>query len=143
MIGLIASTCAGIFAGVALYISLVEHPVLGEIGDDVPSRFFAPMYRRAAPMQAGLAIAGFAAGVAAWVAGSGALWGLGALLLGAVVPWTLVVIKPVNERLLAADLDPRAPEMPDLLARWGRLHWLRTISSLAAFLCFLTAMRWA
>ena len=43
------------------------------------------------------------------------------LLLGAVIPFTLLVILPTNTRLLAADLDRRSAEAAALLARWGRL----------------------
>jgi hypothetical protein len=52
------------------------------------------MYRRAAPFQGGLAILGSVSGVIAWASGAGALWLLAAVLLGAVVPFTLLGRRP-------------------------------------------------
>lgn len=87
-------------------------------------------------MQASLAVVGSLGGVLAWLSGSGPSWLVGALLLGSVVPLTIFGTKPVNDRLLAPSLDPEAPEVPELLRRWGRPHRLRSTSSLLAFLLF-------
>jgi hypothetical protein len=138
MLELLATACAGAFAGAALYISVVQHPAVLELGAPTASAFFPLMYRRAAPLQAGLAIVGSIAGACAWIAGAGALCLLGALLLGFVVPFTLLGIKPVNDRLLEPGLDPSAGDVPRLLRRWGILHGVRTASSGAAFLVFLS-----
>lgn len=72
--------------------------------------FFPPMYRRATRMQAGLAVVGTAAGLFAWLTNSGWPWLLGAPFLGFVVPFALLVIKPINNQLLASDFDPSDPE---------------------------------
>jgi hypothetical protein len=134
-----AIVCTGLFAGAALYISVVEQPATRELGDALSGRFFPAMYRRAAPVQGGLAVVGSLCSASMWLLGAGALWLLGSLLLGLVVPFTLLVIKPVNDRLLAGDLDPAAPESAVLLSRWATLHAVRTISSLLAFLVCLAA----
>ena len=137
MFEFLAIVCSGIFAGAAVYISVVQHPASLEVGGAMPAAFFTPMYRRAAPMQASLAVVGSLAGLVAWFAGSGFLWLLGALLLGFAVPFTLVRIKPVNDQLLAPSLDPEAPEVFELLRRWGRLHRVRSFTSSLAFLLFV------
>lgn len=133
---LLATACSGVFAGAAVYISLVQHPAAAEAGRSVATSYFRPMYRRAAPMQASLAVVGSLGGLLAWFSDSGVAWLVGALLLGSAVPLTLVLIKPVNDRLLAPSLDPEAPEVPELLRRWGRPHRLRSTSSLLALLLF-------
>lgn len=137
MLEFLATACAGTFAGAAIYISVVQHPAATEAGDSMAVSLFPPMYRRAAPMQAGLALVGSLAAVFAWLSGSGVLWVTGALLLGSVVPFTIIRIKPINDQLLAPGLDPTAPEVPELLRRWGRLHWIRSASSGLAFLLFV------
>jgi hypothetical protein len=58
---LVATFCCGVFFGAALYISLVQHPAGLETGADFATRFFPPMYRRAAILQASLALVGCAA----------------------------------------------------------------------------------
>ncbi|MGE4649934.1 MAG: DUF1772 domain-containing protein [Myxococcota bacterium] len=57
---------------------------------------------------------------------SGALWFMACVLLAFVVPFTLLVINPVNDQLLAPSLDPSAAEVPGLLQRWSFLHGVRS-----------------
>src|SRR5580765_7159876 len=58
---LIATLCAGLFAGAAIYITLVEHPARLECGTELAATEFGPSYRRATLMQASLAAVGLAA----------------------------------------------------------------------------------
>lgn len=136
----IALFACGTFFGAALYISLAQHPAALEAGVAVGGRFFPPMYKRAAPLQIALALAGFLAGIAVWYQSSDNLWLLGSLLLITVVPITLLAIKPVNDILLAPDNDPDSAETGELLKRWGPKHWLRTVVSGIAFLTYLVAV---
>jgi hypothetical protein len=76
-------------------------------------------------IQASLAIIATGAGITRRATGGGLGWLLGAVVLGAVVPFTLVVILPTNHRLLDASLDKASQEAEALLTRWGRLHALR------------------
>ena len=135
---IIATVCAGVFAGAAVYISVVEYPAVVDLGTTTAVRFFAAMYPRASVMQAPLALAGSVAALWCWWNGGGRLWLIGALLLGCVIPFTLVVMMPTNDRLQSAALDPASQEAADLLSRWARLHAVRTATSTAAFLVFLS-----
>jgi len=137
MLIVIATVCAGLFSGAALYVNLVEHPARLVCGPELAVREFAPSYRRGTVMQASLAVIGSLAGtVGAWRYGEPKLF-VGSLLLLAVVPFTLVVILPTNRRLLNPSLDPKSSEAVALLTRWGHLHAVRTLLSFAAFMLFL------
>src|SRR5262245_15846665 len=119
---IVAGVCAGLFAGAAIYVNAVEHPARLVCGNDVALRQFGPSYRRATVMQASLASIGCLTGLwSAWIL-QDAWIGLGALLLGAVVPFTLIVILPTNKQLLEPSLDRTAARAHELLTRWGRLH---------------------
>ncbi len=137
---IIALFSCGTFYGAALYISLAQHPAALEAGIAVGGRFFPPMYKRAAPLQIAMALAGFLAGLVVWYQSSDYLWLLGALLLISVVPITLIAIKPINDILLAPDNDPDSLETGALLQRWGPKHWLRTVVSGISFLLYLIAV---
>ena len=134
---LLATLAAGLFAGAAAYITFVEHPARVSCGSVVAVTEFGPSYRRATVMQAPLALIGMSAGIARWGTGGGLGWLVSGLALGAVVPFTLIVILPTNHRLLDASLDKASPEAEALLARWGRLHAVRSALSLVAFASFL------
>jgi Domain of unknown function (DUF1772) len=134
---IIATVCAGIFAGAAIYINAVEHPARLSCGNEIALRQFAPSYRRATVMQASLAVLGCLSGLwSAWLLRD--VWiGLAAVLLGAVVPFTLIVILPTNKQLLDPSLDPRGVRATALLIRWGRLHRMRSLLSSVAFVLLL------
>lgn len=134
---IIAIICTGLFAGAAIYISLVEHPARLSCGTALAVREFGPSYRRAAIMQASLAVVGFVGATAAYVQlHHGALL-VGGLLLGAVVPFTLIGIQPTTRRLLAPDLAPDSAEAAVLLSRWGALHAVRSVLGTLAFAVLL------
>jgi hypothetical protein len=134
---LVATLCAGLFAGAALYITFVEHPARISCGTALALREFAPSYRRATIMQAALAIVGLLSALEAWTRTWAPDLLIGGLALGIVVPFTLVVIAPTNRRLLAAELDPESAEAAQLLQRWGRLHAVRSVLSGVAFLILI------
>jgi Anthrone oxygenase len=137
---LIGTLAAGLFAGAAIYVNAVEHPARVSCGTDLAVREFAPSYKRGAIMQASLALVGCVTGViGGWQLNDTASI-LAALLLGAVVPFTLIVILPTNKRLLDPALDAHGVEVSHLLNRWARLHAVRSVLSAAAFLILVT--RW-
>ena len=65
---------------------------------------------------------------------------MGALLLGSVVPFTLLVIWPTNKQLLDPAVAAETPEVAVLLAHWGRLHAVRSLVSAVAFLLLLLGL---
>ena len=133
----IALLSCSLFAGAATYISLVEHPARMECGVEIATTEFSPSYRRATIMQATCAALGLLLSIAAWLAGATFWWLVAGVLLGAVIPFTLIVILPTNKRLLSPTLDRRSAETGRLLARWGALHAVRSVLSGTALLLFL------
>jgi len=125
------------FTGAAVYITFIEHPARMQCGVEVAATEFAPSYRRATVMQATCAAVGLLSSVAAWLAGASFWWLVAGLLLGFVIPFTLIVILPTNKRLLDPTLDKRSAEAERLLSRWGRLHAVRSVLSGLALLLFL------
>jgi Domain of unknown function (DUF1772) len=108
MLLLVATLATALFAGAAVYVSLVEHPARVSCGLDVALREFGPSNKRGAVMQASLALIGCVAGLAVgWQLGDGYV-ALASVLLGLLVPFTLIVILPTNKRLLAPTLDSRS-----------------------------------
>jgi hypothetical protein len=133
----IAVLACSLFTGAAVYLSFVEHPARMECGVELAATEFAPSYRRATVMQASLAAVGLVSSIAAWLAGASFSWIIAGVLLGSVIPFTLIVILPTNKRLLSPALDKRSTETERLLARWGTLHAVRSVLSGLALLLFL------
>ena len=137
---IVATLCAALFAGAALYINVAEHPARMTLDTRHAAAQWAPSYQRATWMQAPLALLSLLAGTAASLMGGGAGWLGAAVLIGAVVPFTFVVILPTNHALLAPDRDLASDETRVLLERWARLHAVRTALSLAATAVYLVLL---
>jgi uncharacterized membrane protein len=80
-------------------------------------------------------------GIARGVLGDdGAVWLVAGGLILAVVPFTLLVIRPTNDRLLDPRRDRRSEETLQLLTSWGRLHAVRSVVSVVASVLFVWAV---
>jgi hypothetical protein len=136
----VATLTGALFAGAALYINVAEHPARLILDTRAAVLQWAPSYQRATWLQAPLALLSFGCGTAAWLLGAGLSWFIAALLVGAVVPFTFAVIMATNKKLLASDRDLSSPETRALLVRWGRLHAVRTVLSLAGAVVYLSSL---
>jgi len=135
----LATFSTAIFAGAAAYITLVEHPARMQCGIALAATEFGPSYRRAAVMQALSAAIAFLAAVGVWLENSRAMWLAGAIMIVAVIPFTLIVILPTNQKLLDPTLDRNSSLARELLTHWAKLHAVRTVLSLSALAILLLA----
>jgi hypothetical protein len=133
----IATFTAAVFAGAALYINVAEQPARMALETRFAAAQWAPSYRRATWMQAPLALLSLVTGIAASVLGAGLGWAIAALLIGAVVPFTLIGIMPTNKALLEPGRDLDSAQMRALLEHWAKLHMVRTALGLAATILYL------
>ena len=134
--GLVALVIATLFAGAALYITLVEHPARMGLEDGPLLAQWQPSYKRALPIQAGLAMLGGASGLLTWYFLREWQWMTGSLLLLANWPFTMLVIMPTNKRLMAMTPQEAGTTSRNLLRHWGNLHGVRSVLGSAASLLF-------
>jgi hypothetical protein len=138
-IGLLALTVAALFTGAAIYVNVAEQPARLMLDDRALLNEWKPSYKRGAAMQASLALVGFVLGMVAWWQVSHPGFVVGAIAIIAPWPWTLLVIKPVNDALLATAAEQAGPPSRALIERWGVLHAVRTALGVLASLAFLWA----
>jgi hypothetical protein len=137
---LLALTTAALFTGAAIYISIAEHPSRLRISKGAALAQWQPSYKAAVPMQAGLALVSATLGIAAWLDHHDRCFLIGALLIFAVIPFTLFVIMPTNKRLLGTAPEAATAETRALLLRWGKLHWVRNLLGLASVAAYLACI---
>jgi hypothetical protein len=136
----LAVLCCTLFAGAAIYISLVEHPARMGCDTKTAATVWAPSYKRATVMQAPLAGLSFLAGIGTWLFGGGILWLIGAVLIGLVIPFTFIGVMPTNHQLLAPGRDLSSAETRSLLDKWGRLHAVRSALSFLGAIVYLVSL---
>lgn len=129
---ILAFICTGLYAGAALYMSLVEHPARMSCDLSVALAEFRPGYKRAMVMQASLAIVGAVAALAAYYFGNGISTLVAGIVLATVIPWTMIVMMPISRQLLDEARTSQTPDTDVLLKKWGRLHTIRTVAGLLA-----------
>jgi hypothetical protein len=140
LVGQLALVLAAAFAGAAFYVNFAEQPARLTLDDRHALQEWKPSYDAGYMMQATLAAVSAALGfLAAWI-NRDWRWCVGALLILANWPYTLIGIMPTNNRLKAAAESDAGPTSRALLVSWGRLHAARTVLGIAATLAYLWAL---
>jgi len=135
---------AALFTGAAFYINVAEQPARLHLMPSQLVKQWAPSYKRGFIMQSSLAILSGMTGLYVFAQTQSWPWLIGAALILANWPYTLLVIMPTNRKLLAitakgtdggAGLDP-----VELVQKWGQLHAIRTILGILATIMFVWAL---
>ncbi|HEV2547233.1 MAG TPA: DUF1772 domain-containing protein [Stellaceae bacterium] len=137
--GQLAIIVAAIFAGAAAYINVAEQPARLALDDRSLLAEWKSAYKRGFAMQAPLVVIGFLLGIIAWWETEQWLWLVGAVILIANWPHTLISIMPTNKKLAATEPTEAGSESRALIEKWATLHLVRTAFGLAATLAFLVA----
>ena len=135
----LATVVAALFAGAAIYVNVAEQPARLALPDGPMLAQWQQSYPRAASMQASLAIVGGVLAIIAYVTLSDWRWLLGAILILANWPYTLICIKPTNNTLKGIEVSAAGAEARRLVEKWGLLHAGRSALGTAAALVSIWA----
>jgi MFS family permease len=138
--GDLALATAALFTGAAVYVNVAEQPARLKLNTQALLAEWQPSYERGAIMQASLAVVSSALGLVAFIVTYDWRWLLGALLILAPWPYTMLIIMPTN-RILKSTLPAQATEQTrDLVLQWGRLHMGRSALGVLAVAADLWAL---
>lgn len=137
LVAQLALVSSALFTGAAFYVNFVEQPARLKLDDRSLLVQWKPAYKRGTIMQSTLAVVGFILGSVAWWLSGSIAFLLGAVLMLANWPWTLIVIMPTNRTLMATSPSAAGSQSRALLSKWCRLHSVRTGLGASAVLAFL------
>jgi hypothetical protein len=137
--GDLALATAAIFTGAAIYVNFAEQPARLKLDTSALLAEWQPSYERGAIMQASLAIISGVFGIIAFIMSYDWRWLVGAALILAPWPYTMLIIMPTNRILKSTQPSQASEQTRGLLVQWGRLHMGRSALGLMAVAAFLWA----
>ena len=140
LVGHLALVDAALFTGAAFYINFAEQPARLALDARALLEEWKLAYRRGFAMQASLAVVGFVLGCWAFYLTPDWRWLVGAAVLVANWPYTLLFILPTNDILMAIPIAEANERSTKLIRKWGALHAVRTLLGAAATAIFVWAL---
>jgi hypothetical protein len=137
--GHLAISLAAAFTGAAFYINWAEQPARLKLVPPSALTQWKSAYASGYLMQASLVLAAAFCGFAAFFFDWDWKWLLGAAVILLNWPYTLYIIRPLNDQLTRIEPASATDETRGLIGRWGWMHMARTGLGALGLIIFIWA----
>lgn len=147
IIDLIAVLVTVLLTGSELAIGVFVHPVLSELQDAAHAEAAKPLARllgKVMPVWYAAALLSVLVSLFARVVGSWSWWASlsSAALLAITVPFSLICLVPINNRVAAWDLNSLPGDWKTDRRRWDQYHSIRIVILMLASIAIIVAVVW-
>lgn len=129
-------TLMAMIFGYGFSASAVSFPAMMASSRETAVGYFSPFFHKSAHLQLGLSLAVIPLSLAVSYLTGNWWWLIGSIVLQISGPYTIFVLMPVNNRIMADGADIHSEQMSKDLGSWGRLHFPRTVIAAAIFILF-------
>jgi hypothetical protein len=140
LIGELALLTAAFFSGAAFFINFAEQPARLRLDPKSLYMQWSESYRRGFKLQAPLALVCGIMGLAAFYISHDWRWLLGAAFILANMPFSILMMMPLNRKILATSAESADAETVLEIKRWGTLHAVRTLLGACATAIYLWSL---
>ena len=129
-------TIMAMIFGYGAACTTVSYPAMMASPRKTAVEYFKPFFHKSAHLQLGLSLSVVAISLAISLLSGNWWWLGGAVFLQLTGPYTIFILMPVNNRIMAEGADMHSEQMTKDLGSWGRLHFPRTLNAGAIFVLF-------
>ena len=123
--------------GIALTASVVVHPILILIKPSSAIEVFKPFFDKTHIIVLVMSITVSLLALVASIISGNWWWFSISMIMHLNGPYTIIMMMPLNRRLMAEDIDPESEHTKNDLRKWGYLHGVRTVMNGVVFLAFI------
>ena len=147
MIDLIAVLVTVLLAGTELAVGVFVHPVLSKLHDAAhaeAAKSLAKLLGKVMPFWYATALLLVVVSLFARAVGTWSWWAClsSAVLLAVTVPFSLICLVPINNRVAALNLDSLPGDWKNDRRRWDQYHSIRIVILLLASAAIVAAVLW-
>lgn len=129
-------TAMAVVFGYAVAASVVSYPAMMAVSRSAAVEYFSPFFHKSAHFQMIVSLIVLVLSLLiSWKTGAWA-WLVFSVILQLSGPYTIKILMPVNNRIMASGADINSEQMTTDLGRWGMLHLPRTILAAIVFVEF-------
>ena len=140
LIGELALLTAAFFTGAASFINFAEQPARLKLDPKALQTQWVESYKRGFKLQAPLALVCGLMGLIAFHISRDWRWTLGAALILTNMPYSILMMMPLNRKLLATSSNSADTEIALAIETWGKLHIVRTLLGACATAVYLWSL---
>jgi hypothetical protein len=144
LIGVLATM---LLTGSELAVGAFVHPVLSKLQDAAHAEAAKPLARllgKVMPFWCAVALLLAIVSLLTYAVGTGSWWAClsSAILLAVTVPFSLICLVPINNRIAAWDLNALPSDWKNDRRRWDQYHSIRIVILVLASVAIMAAVLW-